>query len=182
MSGSNGERRGAPPVAPLAPTGPVIQVSDGKAAPARTYQDLLKDPYDEALFDYHATSKLVLVLVENKPENGKPVTSGDLPIRGVFLDITPAPDGKLLLVTRVTKPYSYLFTLTSFPRTVEVFTLEGKLVQTVATLALQDKVPIEGVPTGPRAIFDTDAAAHLTLGRSTDGGDRSEKPSTATRS
>jgi dipeptidyl aminopeptidase/acylaminoacyl peptidase len=152
VSGPNGEKRGAPPAPPVAPAGPVIQVSEGKAAPVRTFQDLLKDPHDEALFDHHATSKLAVVLVEAKPDNGKPVTSGELPLRGVFVDVTPSPDGKLLLVTRVKKPYSYLLPLSAFPRAVEVYTFAGELVHTVADLPLQDKVPIEGVPTGPRAI------------------------------
>ena len=67
--------RGAPPVPPDAPAGPIVQESDGKAAPVRTYQDLLKNPHDEALFEYHATSKLAIVHVESKPENGKPVAS-----------------------------------------------------------------------------------------------------------
>ena len=29
--------------------------------PARTYQDLLKNPYDEQLFDYYFTSQLVRI-------------------------------------------------------------------------------------------------------------------------
>ena len=37
---------GKMPQATGIPSGPVIQESDGKAAPARTYQDLLKNPYD----------------------------------------------------------------------------------------------------------------------------------------
>src|SRR5262245_38643962 len=152
VSGPNGERRGAPPVPPVAPAGPVAQESSGTAAPVRTFQDLLKDPHDEALFDYYATARLAVVSVEAKPDNGKPVPSNDLPLRGVFLDITPSPDGKLLLVTRVKRPYSYLLPLSAFPRTVEVFTTAGEPVQTVADLPLQDKVPIEGVPTGPRAV------------------------------
>ena len=144
--------RGMPPVAPTAPTGPVVQESEGRVAPVRTYQDLLKDPHDEALFDYYTTSRLAVVAVENKPENGKPVVSQELPLRGVFLDITPSPDGKLLLVTRVKKPYSYLYPYSAFPRIVEVYRLSGELLTTIADLPLQDKVPIEGVPVGPRAI------------------------------
>jgi dipeptidyl aminopeptidase/acylaminoacyl peptidase len=146
------DRRGPPPTPPAAPTGPVVQESEGKAAPVRTFQDLLKDPHDEALFDHYGTSRLVAVTVENKPENGKPVPSQDLLLSGVFLDITASPDGKLLLVTRVVKPYSYLYPYSAFPRRVEVFRFGGEHVATVAELPLQDKVPIEGVPMGPRAI------------------------------
>jgi dipeptidyl aminopeptidase/acylaminoacyl peptidase len=42
------------------PVGPVIEENLGKKAPNRTYQDLLKSPYDEALFDHYATTELVL--------------------------------------------------------------------------------------------------------------------------
>src|SRR5262249_51521909 len=52
--------RGKPPPAPRVPNGPVIQQSDGKAAPVRTYQDLLRDKHDEDLFDYYAAAQLVL--------------------------------------------------------------------------------------------------------------------------
>jgi dipeptidyl aminopeptidase/acylaminoacyl peptidase len=146
------EHRGPPPVAPVAPAGPVVQESEGKAAPVRTFQDLLKDSHDEALFDYYTTSRLVSVAVENKPDNGKPVAAVELPLRGVFLNVTASPDGKLLLVTRVKKPYSYLFPYLAFPQTVEVHRFNGDLVNTIADLPLQDKIPIEGVPLGPRAI------------------------------
>ncbi|HEV3437580.1 MAG TPA: prolyl oligopeptidase family serine peptidase [Gemmata sp.] len=146
------DRRGQPPVLPLAPVGPVVQEGEGKAAPVRMFQDMLKDPHDEALFDYHASSRLVVATVENKPEAGKPVASLELPLRGVFYDVTPSPDGKLLLVTRIKKPYSYLYPYSSFPRIVEVYRFNGELLATIADQPLQDKVPIEGVPVGPRSI------------------------------
>src|SRR5262249_18429998 len=51
-------RRGAPPAEPKVSIGPNIQESFGKPAPIRTYEDLLKNPHDEDLFDYYATSQL----------------------------------------------------------------------------------------------------------------------------
>ena len=53
--------RGNPPAEPKTPDGPIIQESDGKRAPVRTYEDLLQDAHDEDLFDYYATAQLVLV-------------------------------------------------------------------------------------------------------------------------
>jgi dipeptidyl aminopeptidase/acylaminoacyl peptidase len=49
--------RGPAPVAPRVPIGPEIQVSGGKEAKVATYQDLLKNAFDEVLFDYYATSQ-----------------------------------------------------------------------------------------------------------------------------
>src|SRR5436305_3343995 len=37
------------------------QETSGKAGPSRTFQDMLQNPHDEALFEYYATSQLVLV-------------------------------------------------------------------------------------------------------------------------
>ena len=53
--------RGAAPAPPKAPAGPNIQESYGKAAPGRTYQDLLTSAYDEDLFEYYFTSQLAIV-------------------------------------------------------------------------------------------------------------------------
>ena len=55
------ENRGKAPEKPTVPSGPIIQESTGKVMPARTYQDLLKNPYDEQLFDYYFTSQLVRI-------------------------------------------------------------------------------------------------------------------------
>src|SRR5262245_12608961 len=63
------EGRGEPPAPPVAPSGPVVQESGGKAAPVRTYQDLLKDAHDAALFEYYCTSQLAVV--NGEPEQPK---------------------------------------------------------------------------------------------------------------
>lgn len=56
--------RGAAPQRPLAPSGPRISTNiQGSVSQARTYQDLLKNAYDEELFEHHAFSDLVYVKV-----------------------------------------------------------------------------------------------------------------------
>src|SRR5262249_37508365 len=47
--------RGNPPAEAKVPDGPILQESDGKKAPVRTYEDLLQNAHDEDLFDYYAT-------------------------------------------------------------------------------------------------------------------------------
>ena len=42
----------ARPNAPVAPDGPVVQQNLGKVAASRTYQDLIKNKYDETLFRF----------------------------------------------------------------------------------------------------------------------------------
>jgi dipeptidyl aminopeptidase/acylaminoacyl peptidase len=133
--------RGNPPAAPKSPEGPIIQESDGKKAPVRTYEDLLENRHDEDLFDYYATAQLALVRNGVATPIGKPA---------IFSRIEPSPDGKHLLVSRIQHPYSYILPESEFPREVEIWSLTGKVEYKVASLPLEEHVPIEGVPLGPR--------------------------------
>lgn len=60
--------RGPPPQKPLAPPGPRISTNvEGSVSQARTYQDLLKNAHDEAVFEHHGQSHLVYVKVWQSP-------------------------------------------------------------------------------------------------------------------
>ena len=137
--------RGAPPKAPLLPAGPRSEESFGKAAPVRTYEDLLESAHDEALFEYYASSQLALV----GSATGKKTPVGN---PAVFAPAEPAPDGRHVVVARLHKPYSYLVPAGEFPREIEVWNLAGRSVYKVASLPLAETVPIGGVPTGPRNV------------------------------
>ena len=147
------------------PNGPVIQESAGKAAPVRTFQDLLKNKHDEDLFDYYSTAQLVLLDVQ---------TGRRTPVGGpaVLRSAVASPDGKHFLVTRLHRPYSYLYPAESFPQDVEVWNRTGQLEYRVASLPLEDQVPIEGVPTGPREVhWRPTEPATLAWVEALDGGD-----------
>jgi dipeptidyl aminopeptidase/acylaminoacyl peptidase len=137
--------RGPAPATPAVAREPNTQESSGKAGPVRTYEDLLKSPHDEDLFEYYATSQLALV----DTSTAKVTNVGQA---GIFQDLDVAPDGLHLLVSRVHRPFSYLFTDSSFPKDVEVWDTKGRSVYKVASLPLADQVPIDGVITGPRFI------------------------------
>jgi len=162
--------RGKPPETPLAPSGPTVQESSGKAAPVRTYQDMLQNAHDEALYDYYATSQLAVVSLDVPPiaqTVGEPA---------IFGTASPSPDGKFLLISRLHRPYSYLHPASAFAKTVEVWNRKGKVVRTVAELPLQDKIPIEGVPTGPRNVsWQPTKDATLMWVEALDGGDPKTK-------
>ncbi len=66
--------RGPAPAEPLVPSGPHVEENYGKAAPAPTYEDLLKTAYDDTLFDYYFTSQLTAINVATgaKTTIGKP--------------------------------------------------------------------------------------------------------------
>ncbi|MDP2284617.1 MAG: prolyl oligopeptidase family serine peptidase [Pseudohongiella sp.] len=126
--------RGNAPQAPLAPLGPVIQESTGEAAPARTYQDLLGNPYDEALFDYYFTSQLLLVELDG--------VARPIGIASVFNQSSVSPDGNYLLISRLQKPYSYTVPASRFPTVTEVWDFQGQVITEVESLPLLDNIPI----------------------------------------
>lgn len=136
-------RDAAPAYQNLTPTAPNIQETAGKTGAVQTFQDLLKSPNDERLFDYYATSQLAVVSVDGKTrEIGNPA---------IFESATVSPDGKYILTSRINKPYSYLYPYQRFPRDVEVLDMTGKTVYKLASLPLADNLPVQGVPTGARS-------------------------------
>ncbi len=135
--------RGAPPQEPAVQPGPHTQESTGKAGPAPTYEDLLKNAHDEDLFDYYGTAQLAFV----DARSGKVTLYGKA---GIFTTLEPAPNGQDILIARIHKPYSYFHPFNSFAKEVEVWDRSGKLVYKVASLPDEERVPIGGVPTGPR--------------------------------
>ncbi|WP_243287754.1 prolyl oligopeptidase family serine peptidase [Geothrix terrae] len=161
--------QGPEPKAPEVPIGPRIQETEGKAAPAPTYQDLLKDAFDERLFEFLGQAQVVRV----------DLAAGALrPIGrpGLYADLQPSPDGKLLLVARLQRPFSYLVPAFQFPVREEVWDRAGKLVHTAADLPLAEGIPIEGVRTGPRRLhWRPTEPATLAWAEALDGGDPRQK-------
>jgi dipeptidyl aminopeptidase/acylaminoacyl peptidase len=161
--------RGDPPADLRVPDGPIIQESDGKKAPAETFEDLLQNPHDEDLFDYYAAAQLLLVDIGtgHATRVGKPT---------LFSSVNPSPDGAHFLVARIQRPYSYLRRFQEFGKEVEVWDHNGKLEHRVATLPLAEHVPIEGVLTGPRD-YDWIPTLPATLfwAEALDGGDSRAK-------
>jgi dipeptidyl aminopeptidase/acylaminoacyl peptidase len=159
------EDRGEPPQAPDVPVGPNIQEAAGKFAKVWTYQDLLQNPYDEALFDYYTTSQIVEIDVTTGESHkiGEP---------GIYLSVSPSADRNLLLVRRIKKPYSYSVPYYYFARSYEIWDPKGNLVHLLADLPLADEVPMRGVPTGPRSVeWRPLKKASLVWVEALDGGD-----------
>ena len=161
--------RGPAPAADAAPTGPAVQESGGgKKSGARTYQDLLRNPADERLFDHYATAQLVRVQLADGSTRplGQP---------GVIQTASPSPDGRYVLLRVRHRPYSYTLPIGSFPQRIEVLDLaSGAPVKTIADLPLADAVPtnFDAVPTGPRGhAWRPDAPATLYYAEAQDGGD-----------
>ncbi|HEV3275362.1 MAG TPA: prolyl oligopeptidase family serine peptidase [Terriglobia bacterium] len=164
------EGMGAPPPELVAPIGPSIQETEGQKGESSTYEnrDTLGNKHDEDLFDYYAASQLALVAAANAAITplGKPAN---------YESLTPAPDGRHILVTAIRKPYSYVTTYDRFPKEVEawdVSDISHVHVHTVASLPLADRVPVNGVPLGPRDFsWRATEPATLLWAEALDGGD-----------
>ncbi len=166
------EGRGPAPVEPRIPVGPTIQVSGGKQTKVQTLQDLLKSPFDEALFEHYATSQIVEIDI---------ATGRTAPIGGpgIYLSCEPSPDGACLLVERIKKPFSYSVAMYDFPRSTEVWDRTGRPIKTIADLPAAEDVPLNGVPTGPRSVqWQALKPATLVWVEALDGGD-TDKPAPA---
>ncbi|MGE5199899.1 MAG: TolB family protein, partial [Rhodospirillaceae bacterium] len=135
--------RGPAPAPPAVPTGPRIQESLGKAAPAPTFQDLLTSAHDEALFEYYFTSQLATVTPAGvRTPIGRPA---------IFSDAQMSPDGRFVLVSRIKRPFSRLVTADEFPKDVEVWNRQGAVARRIGEEPLGEGVPIGGVNVGPRS-------------------------------
>lgn len=161
---------GAPPPEPVLPIGPSIQETEGSKGQSSTYEnrDTLKNKHDEELFDYYAASQIAFV-------DAATGEIGAVRKPGNYDLLTPAPDGRHILVTTIHKPYSYLVTYERFPKNVEVWdtAVRARVVtQKIASLPLADRVPIHGVPVGPRDFsWRLTEPATLVWAEALDGGD-----------
>ena len=163
------ENRGPAPQAPSVPFGPIVEETAGKFSKVSTYQDLLRNPHDETLFEYHATSQLAIVNVNTtEVQNlGEP---------GLIAGASLSPDEKYVLVSKLKKPFSYRVPYFYFTRTIEVWDREGKLVATIAEHPISDEIPTQGVHTGPRSVqWQALQPATLLWVEALDGGDPLKK-------
>ena len=150
------------------PTGPNIQetAGGGQVQSLRTYQDLLRNPQDEAVFAYYMTRQLARVALDGT------VTAIGTP--EMYVGASVSPDGRHLLRQRIERPFSYLVPFSRFPRRIDVTDLDGRLLHTVATLPLVEGLPTgnDAVATGVRRIaWRADAPATLVWAEAQDGGD-----------
>jgi dipeptidyl aminopeptidase/acylaminoacyl peptidase len=135
--------RGPAPAEPIVPSRPNIQENYGKAAPAPTFEDLIKTNHDETLFEYYFTSQLATIDsgTGRKTLIGRP---------GILENAAASPSGDYILVSRIKRPFSRLVPMSGFPKDVEIWNRRGEVVKKLADLPSSEGTPINGVPSGPR--------------------------------
>jgi len=161
------EGRGEAPTEPLTPEGPVVQESTGDKAPVRTYQDLLEDPHDEALFEYYGSSQLVLIDTDTRgQQNFGPA--------GIYTETSISPNGEYVLTGMAHPPFSYIVPYYRFPVKYEMRNKAGELIKVIADIPLSESIPKGFMATreGPRSFnWRNDEPATLTWVEAQDGGD-----------
>jgi len=152
------------PKRPITPKGPTVQQSLGKTAPSPTFQDLIKSPYDEQIFEFYATAQLIQNKNGVETMVGKPV---------ILISFSLSPDKKYMMQRQIQKPFSYLVTANGFPSTVSITDLSGKAVKIIAELPSSEATPsgydnTQNVPRGFN--WKDDEAATVTWAMPLDSG------------
>jgi dipeptidyl aminopeptidase/acylaminoacyl peptidase len=159
--------RGSAPVHSEIPTGPVVQENEGRATPAPTFEDLLKSPTDERIFEFYGTSQIVEVNLSGGSARklGKP---------GLFASLESSPDGKYVFTEELHRPFSYTQPYERFPQRREVFNVATGEDKVFDDAPLIDNLPIDrdAVEPGPREFgWRDDQAATIYWVQAADGGD-----------
>lgn len=157
--------RTAPVESPV-PNGPLIQENLGCKKAHRTYTNLLKNPYDEALFEYYLMADLEIVSLDGRRQQ--------LLSASLIDEVVPSPDGNYILVTTLHRPFSYQLPVPRFGMRIEVINLAGGVVYRVADLPLDDQrsTQFDAVRPGRRRVsWRSDRAATLYWVEALDNGD-----------
>ena len=127
----------------LMPKGPTIQENLGKKAPSATFEDLIRTPYDEALFAFYAEAQLVRNTGGVETPVGKPA---------IYTMVNVSPDKKYILTRTIHKPFSYLVPANRFNSTISITDVNGQPVKTVAELPSGETSPggFDNVQNAPR--------------------------------
>ncbi|SCD19941.1 prolyl oligopeptidase [Proteiniphilum saccharofermentans] len=148
------------------PEGPIVSVSDGQISQNRTYQDLLKNPVDEANFETLMTSELYKVGFDGSKTRWKEA--------GMYISQSFSPDGKYLLLTTLSRPFSYTVPYYSFPNIAEIYTADGDFLMKFNEQPLLENLPIGFMATqqGKRNInWRADKSSTLYWAEALDKGD-----------
>jgi dipeptidyl aminopeptidase/acylaminoacyl peptidase len=145
--------------------GPQCQESLGEASPSRTFQDLLKNPHDEDLFEHYLESELWQVPLEGPPRQ--------LYGPSLLVQFTPSPDGQWIYLKELMRPFSYQVTWGRFPCRHLLLGPDGQ-VQVLSEQPLHEAVLPDFDAVRPGARFYTwreDRPASLIRLESADQGD-----------
>ena len=124
------EGRGPEPDRNPVPTGPRVRSTRERPTRAPTYPNLLEDAHDEMLFEHYTRSQIAELGSGRSPKPlGEP---------GMYQSISLSPDGRHILATRTERPFSFIVSYGSFPRSTVIVDREGNEVSTLSTSPLRE--------------------------------------------
>ncbi|MBQ4833791.1 S9 family peptidase [Pseudoalteromonas sp. MMG010] len=145
---------------------PVIQQSTGEKAPARTYQNLLTSPFDEAQFKFYGQGQLAFITLDgNTQQIGR---------AGLYKSFSISPDSNNILVATINEPFSYQVPYSRFATTWQVLGMRGHVLAQLAKQPLGDNIPqgYDSVRTGARKFeWRADKGAEVIWAQAQDNGD-----------
>ena len=135
--------RGPMPVPPAVPQGPRVKLAEEHDRNRlRTYASLMATPYDQALLEWHANGQLAFIDVATRAMTpvGRPA---------MITAFSESPNLAHLLVTRMTRPFSYLVPVSSFGTVQEIWDRSGKSLALVLEEPLNLGVDSARTPNAP---------------------------------
>ena len=152
------------------PEGPVVSVSKGEKAQNRTYQDLLKNPDDEFNFEQLTRAEIARVDLDGGKSKWLPAD--------MYTGLVISPDGEYVLVTRISRPFSYLVPFYRFPNQYIIYNKDGEKIRVFYERELMEVIPkgFDAEMTGKRDIdWRNDRPSTLYWVEALDGGDPAAK-------
>ncbi len=112
-------------------TGPAVQEVYGKKFGGRTIADVITNPAEEAMFEYIATSQMVIFSEQGTQKVGDKAIVGSIDL---------SPDKKYMLRRTSFKPYSYITSFSSFPHKLELVEVaSGKVIKTIEDKTVEEE-------------------------------------------
>nr|HRC66460.1 prolyl oligopeptidase family serine peptidase [Bacteroidales bacterium] len=148
------------------PEGPFVQETRGEIAALRTYQDLLKNPYDEKLFEYYVTASILKIGLDGSRQPFLPPA--------MYQNLSYSPDGKYILVSTIQKPFSYNVPYSYFSIKYSIHSSSGEFLNDFYLRpVVEDVLPMfDACEKGRRAIqWRNDRPAELCWVEALDNGD-----------
>ena len=137
-----------PPVEPVS-TGPAIQAVEkgARKAPGRTYQDLLKNEFDELKLRYYCTTEVLCLNMESCDNEDSSSGGGELTMipqsmgGHLIQSLSSSPCGRYLLAQLTTK-FSYSVPISRFGRDVVLWDLKTGEQLMVESIPVNDEIPL----------------------------------------
>ena len=132
-----------PPKEPVS-TGPAIQqVEKGaRKAPGRTYQDLLKNGYDEAKLRYYCTTEVLCIdMTATAKGEEEPTLVPQSKGGHLIQSLNSSPCGRYLLAQLTTK-FSYSVPISRFGKDIVLWDLTNNQELKVASIPVNDEIPL----------------------------------------